>query len=65
MESTKEMKNIKPAYAVRLGTGVFVGTDWQCIKCGLIIAAWDSVPAGLAGGKCPSTPTGNHIWKKR
>ena len=36
MESTKEMKNIKPAYAVRLGTGVFVGANvtYQCQYCG-------------------------------
>ena len=64
----ESMKNIKPAYATKLGTGVFVGAtwvgqNWQCSKCGL---GWSSAtkPAPTFGGRCPATPTGNHIWKK-
>jgi len=60
----KSMKNIKPAYAVKLGKGVFAGrVHWQCIKCG----ATDSgigKPGPTYGGKCPATASGNHIWQE-
>lgn len=30
----KSMKNIKPAYAMKLGSGVFAADDGECPKCG-------------------------------
>ena len=60
----ESMKNIKPAYATKLGTGVFAGANWQCSKCGKITTNFSSRPAPTTGGRCPSTPTGNHMWVK-
>ena len=59
----KSMKNIKPAYAVKLGNGVFVGPLWQCSKCGKTTTS-PLKPSPGAYGKCPSTASGNHMWKK-
>ena len=64
MESTKEMKNIKPAYAVRLGTGVFMGVLWMCAKCGYQRRDYTDMPGPGVGGKCPDTASGNHVWVK-
>ena len=36
----KSMKNIKPAYAVQLGKGVFAGKTFHCRKCGRVIEDW-------------------------
>ena len=59
----KDMKNIKPAYAVNLGTGVFAGARWQCIRCGQEMISY-SRPGGMAGSRCPETSSGNHIWQE-
>ena len=61
MESMKKMENIKPAYAVKLGAGVFAGVDWQCMKCGTI-ARGNAMPGPQALGRCPETSSGNHMW---
>ena len=62
MESTKEMKNIKPAYAVRLGTGVFAGADWQCKYCGYIAKGYSYQPSPSTGGSCPESNSGKHAF---
>mgnify|MGYP002625034003 CR=1 FL=1 len=31
----KDMKNIKPLYAVKLGSGVFAADDGECPNCGM------------------------------
>lgn len=58
----KSMKNIKPAYAVQLGKGVFAGTTYifQCKKCGLSINNGSSQSAPI--GQCPKG--GSHDWTK-
>ena len=55
----KSMKNIKPAYATKLGTGVFVGKTYiyQCKKCNLTVRK-DSY--GSPSGSCPKG--GSHDW---
>lgn len=59
----KSMKNIKPSYATKLGTGMFVGGMWQCTKCGAVVnSSQSSKPGPQSHGKCAGTPTGNHIW---
>ena len=35
--------------------------DWQGIKCGREIRS-SLRPSGKAGGKCPDTSSGNHVW---
>ena len=62
----KDMKNVKPAYAVNLGTGVFMGTMWQCSKCGKTTMTSNSLtkPIPTFGGRCPSTASGNHMWRQ-
>lgn len=65
MKMTSEMKNVKvPSYTVKLGKGLFAGADWQCVKCGTIVYSRSSTPTGLAGGRCPETASGNHIWQQ-
>lgn len=64
MESMKKMENIKPAYAVKLGAGVFAGANWQCTKCGAIVNGGTSMPTPQCTGKCPDTNSGNHIWRQ-
>lgn len=63
----KSMKNIKPAYAVQLGKGVFAGSSsmvhWQCIKCGAT-SIGSSRPSPTFSGKCPDTASGNHVWQE-
>ncbi len=55
----KQMKNIKPAYAVKLGKGVFAGTTYifQCKKCGLSI---NKDNLAYPTGSCPKG--GSHDW---
>lgn len=62
MESTKMMNNIKPAYAVKLGTGLFAGANWRCTKCGKVATGVNPMPLPQYGGKCPDTNSGNHVW---
>jgi len=38
-------------------------TKWQCEKCGKTYSS-SNRPSDKAGGKCPSTASGNHIWIK-
>ena len=64
MESTKMMNNIKPAYAVKLGAGVFAGEDWQCMKCGKKVFSGGGSPSPQATGSCPGTNTGHHVWQR-
>lgn len=64
MESMKKMENIKPAYAVKLGAGVFAGANWQCTKCGAMSYGNTSTPAPQNTGRCPETSSGNHIWRQ-
>ena len=61
MESTKMMNNIKPAYAVKLGAGVFAGTTYifQCKKCNLTI---QNTNGAYPTGSCPKG--GTHDWAK-
>ncbi len=56
----KQMKNIKPAYAVKLGKGVFAGTTYifQCKKCGLQINNGSN--PSQPRGSCPKG--GFHDW---
>lgn len=61
----KSMKNIKPAYAVNLGNGVFAGEKWMCVKCGKQYSGGPSTPSPQPrGDKCPETASGNHVWQK-
>lgn len=61
MESMKKMENIKPAYAVKLGTGLFAGETWifQCTKCKLVVQKDSQTPPS---GSCPNG--GAHNWTK-
>ena len=36
---------------------------WQCTACG---RTWQSGggPSNTAGGKCPDTSSGNHMWSQ-
>lgn len=37
---------------------------WQCSACGNII--YSSLrPSGKAGGRCPDTSSGNHMWQQQ
>lgn len=64
MKMTSEMKNVKvPSYTVKLGKGLFAGAEWQCVKCGIRISR-ALTPGGMAGGRCPETASGNHIWQQ-
>ena len=58
------MKNIKkPSYAVNLGKGVFVGTKYQCLKCGKQIdISW--TPAPTYPIPCTESSNKNHVWQK-
>ncbi|MBO4386365.1 MAG: hypothetical protein J5817_05030, partial [Treponema sp.] len=61
----KSMKNIKPAYAVQLGKGVFVGATikWQCSKCGKQANVPEKEkPYPHTMGICPCNKSGNHVW---
>ncbi len=63
----KTMKNIKPAYAVQLGKGVFAGSviyKFMCTKCGTQTPFLSFFPDPKYYGKCPDTKSGNHTWKK-
>lgn len=62
MESTKMMNNIKPAYAVKLGAGVFAGEEWQCMKCGARVSG--GMPGPRTTGNCPENSSGNHVWQR-
>ena len=64
MESMKKMENIKPAYAVKLGAGMFAGEDWQCMKCGAQVRLSGGTPSPSLGGSCPETSTGHHVWQR-
>ncbi len=67
METIKTIKS--PAYALKLGTGKFVGTDWQCKYCGM----WAETPGGIFGGEpsplkgdgCPGSYDGRHKWIRK
>ncbi len=60
----KSTKNLKPVYAVNLGNGVFAGVMWMCVKCGKQFNYNSTAPSPQAGGKCPDTASGNHVWQK-
>ena len=61
----KSMRNIKPAYAVNLGNGVFAGVTWMCMKCGKQYKTGGTVPPSPQQyGKCPDTASGNHVWQQ-
>ena len=63
----KTMKNIKPAYAVKLGKGVFAGGvlfKYACNKCGRQTTWKMSFPGPTEYGRCPEAKSGNHVWKK-
>ncbi len=36
---------------------------WQCRNCGKQVVT-SSVPSPTYGSKCPSNPSGNHVWEK-
>lgn len=66
----KQMKNIKkPAYAVKLGKGIFAGlkqSDWYCKYCMRkpdtgVSTNGDWRPTGASA--CSKSPTGNHVWE--
>lgn len=58
----KSMKNIKPAYAVQLGKGVFAGTQfiYACSKCRMQVGPTTSGYPSSSG--CPSG--GSHDWQR-
>lgn len=65
MDSKKEFVNVKiPAYAVKLGSGCFVGAIWMCIKCGKQTSVTNNMPSPTYGGRCPDTASGNHVWQR-
>jgi|GEM_PF-1405524 hypothetical protein len=37
---------------------------WQCRNCGKQTSTTGSVPTPQAGGKCPDSKSGNHVWEK-
>lgn len=71
----KTMKNIKPAYATKLGKGVFVGYDddefatvWVCEYCGKRVRS-NGHPGNEDYGVCPRNYIGGgdfgyHHWKE-
>ena len=58
------MKNVKPAYAVKLGDGVFAGEKWVCVKCGIQTIFGGGYHDAGWEGKCLDTSSGNHIWQQ-
>ncbi len=58
----KSMKNIKPAYAVKLGKGVFAGAQYiyACSKCRMQVGPTSS--GYPSGSGCPAG--GLHNWQK-
>ena len=70
------MKNIKPAYATKLGTGVFVGSLfgllgklaetplYKCRACGKVYDRCKSSLEFPPRSGCPNTASGDHIWVK-
>ena len=63
----KSMRMIKtPAYAVKLGTGQFVGTDYQCKYCGQwTTCGFFQYPNPYSGGGCPNHSDGRHCWEAK
>ena len=65
----KSMKNIKPAYAVKLGTGVFMAlsiNDWYCKYCMRHPTCGVSTCGNFRptdNGVCNQSPTGHHVWE--
>ena len=70
----KSMKNIKPAYAVKLGKGVFtagVYTHWTCRNCGrtsqhMVPSLNNILPPDprFGGVDCPDSSSGKHVWMR-
>ncbi len=56
-----EMKNVKPAYATKLGTGVFMAATYYCRKCGRAATTFIAGKPQLTG--CPKG--GLHSWVKQ
>ncbi len=54
------MPVIKPAYAVKLGKGVFAGACWQCSRCGDYVNTNGSNRPSSSG----CSAGGNHFWVK-
>ncbi|HBB15109.1 MAG TPA: hypothetical protein DCZ76_12680 [Treponema sp.] len=61
----KSMKNIKPAYAVKLGKGVFSGLRWDEWYCKYCMSKPTSGCGAKPGtpGRCEKSPTGYHVWE--
>ena len=60
----KDMKNVKPAYAVNLGTGMFVAGipgQWICRKCGTVAMSVNGKP-NLMG--CLKAVNRMHSWAR-
>jgi hypothetical protein len=60
MKLAKNVKNLRPAYAVKLGEGKFVGISWQCSFCGAT-ANSTGKPQPSWGSRCSSS-SGKHMW---
>lgn len=60
MKLAKNLKNLRPAYAVKLGEGKFVASGFQCSFCGAYVNS-SSKPYPGAGGRC-SSASGKHMW---
>lgn len=65
MKLAKNVKNLRPAYAVKLGEGKFVGAQptYQCSKCGAV-AYTPNWPGNFDFGGCGGERNKAHSWKK-
>ena len=61
MKLAKNVKNLRPAYAVKLGEGKFVGIRWQCSFCGATDYTIRMPPYPSSGPRC-SSASGKHMW---
>jgi len=65
MKLAKIVKNLRPAYAVKLGDGKFVGAQptYQCSKCGAV-AYTSNRPGSWDFGGCGGDKNKAHNWIK-
>ena len=60
----ESMKNIKPAYAVKLGKGVFAGA-WYTFRCSYCFKVVENncLPRADYGASCNGAEDGKHKWE--
>lgn len=42
----------------------FLSGKFMCVNCGKQLTTSMNFPTPTMGGRCPSNPSGNHVWTK-